>query len=413
MTRRPPHSVYLSTLAEKRAAAAARRLVDAGSVPALGSDQARRIELEQTLDDIDRAARLRRFADDLDWEPGPYVRGGYFRDLLNMADGDPIAGRRLAEHNKRTEERHGVEFRPSEHGGWALPEARAADSVDLAGLVPAAFAAVAAAGGLPRSDRPFLDAMLADGARIDMPQQGVQVTFVASTTASVSATTTSSENVNVSTNDVVMVDQQVDVDTVAASIVVSRQVVHRSDADEFIGRELRKALDEEQERRFVARLLAGATGVASNTVSHRWVGSTVLQAARAGADVRKQPTRVIAWHPRRWLWLSSTHSDTTGATFDTVMAQLAAGGHARHVLSHQLLETGSLAGRDVVIAANGDDIRYGEEPPRVFVAPQPGASTLSARLTAFRYVAWTPLFASQVAATTGAGLVAPATLATA
>jgi hypothetical protein len=61
---------------------------------------------------------------------------------------------------------------------------------------------------------------------------------------------------------------------------------------------------------------------------------------------------------------------------------------------------------------NGDDIRYAEEPIRVIVDNNSQASPLMVRLTAFRYVAWSPTYATQVCAVSGTGLAAPASFAT-
>jgi hypothetical protein len=236
---------------------------------------------------------------------------------------------------------------------------------------------------------------------------------MASATQSVTASV-ANENVAQNATDVLVVDSEKPVEAVAASIVVSRQAVDRSPtADAFINAELLRALDQEQERRFVAQLLAAPpTVVASNTASHRSVAVCTLQAMRAGSDIRHQATRIIGWHPRRFAWLSATRSDTTASTFDTVMAQLEQGGHVQHVFSHALLQTGSLAGQDTVVTMNGGDVRYAEEPPRVFVDNSSQVSPLMVRLTAFRYVAWSPLFASQVAAVSGTGLAAPSSFAT-
>ncbi len=327
-------------------------------------------------------------------------------------DGDPAATRRLADQVRRTEDVTGVQLRMHQLGGSVPPgfEARAVDSGDLAALVPDGFASVDAAGGLARSGRPLLDALLADGARIDMPAEGTAITFVASTTLSVSASTTTAENVAVHTQDPVLTDAEVSVETIAASVTVSRQVLDRSDVDQFLNVELRRALDQEQELRLVQGLLESATTVACNTASQRDVARCTLQAARVASDQRNAPVRVIAWHPRRWWWLHASELDTASSRYAQVMANLAASGPVRHVFSHQLVQT-SQAGQDVIFTLAGDSLRYGEEPARVTVTAGEHSGSGTVRFTAYRYVAWTPLYTAQVAAVSGSGLNSPAAFA--
>jgi hypothetical protein len=140
----------------------------------------------------------------------------------------------------------------------------------------------------------------------------------------------------------VVVDSEEPVEAVAVSIIVSRRAVQRSpQADAFISAELRRPVDQEHERRFVSQLLANPPSVlASNTATHRSVAVCALQAMRVGSDIRAQPTRIVAWHPRRYAWLSATRSDTTGSTFDTVFAQLEANEHVTSVFSHAYCRPG-------------------------------------------------------------------------
>jgi hypothetical protein len=401
---------YLIDLAGQREHDALDRVIRNKSAAGMG-DSLRQLQLEEAIGDLERFSRLRGYAERLPAPPGPYTdRGGFFRDMLWAADGDVMARQRLGDQTRRAQEIAGAEFRAHAHGGWAVPEPRAVASSALAGLVPEGFA-IGDAGGLPRSARPFLDAILVDGGRAELPDVGTRVTFLASTTQSITASVQSENAVSPAT-DIIAADSEVTVEAVAASIIVSRQVFDRSPAetDQFIGAELRRAVDEEQERRFVSGLLAGGvSAVAANTASQRSVGAAVLQAARVGADIRKQPTRVLAWHPRRWLWMSFLRNDTTSSTMDDVFYELQAGGHVQNVMSHALLQTGSLAGQDTVVAMCGSDVRYAEEPSiRAYIDRSSQAGPLGVRIWGYRYAAWAPIYPTQIGAASGSGLAAPA-----
>lgn len=363
------------------------------------------IKLEAALDDIERASNLRRYAERLDHPPGPYEGGGFWRDMIAAHNADPLARQRLGEQTRRAQEMTGVELRADQ--GHVPPglEQRAVGTSGLAGLIPKGFT-VGAAGGLPRTNRPLLDAVLADGGAADLPRYGTSMTVVASATQSMTASSTSAENVTVPQTDIIGVDSLQAVQPVVASITVSRQVADRADADAFINEELAKAVDDEQERLFVQGILSSTVSfVSCATATQVVVGKSVLQAARVGSDIRGTPTRIVAWHPRRHLWMSSQRTDTQ--QLDDVFANLYQAGTFMPVQSGALLAS-TIGSQDKVITMNGRDVRYAEEPSiRAYIDPSSGAGPLQVRIFGYRYMSQHFLYPSQIGCVTGAGLSAP------
>jgi hypothetical protein len=407
----PAHAIYLRDLAGKREVDAQLRIIR-HKTSGWTDNAAGRAALEASLDDVERFGRLRRYAEELPHPPGPYSTGGFWRDMLAAHNGDPLASRRLGEQNVYAEEVTGAELRTHATPGFVPPglEQRAGSSTTMAGLVPDGFAVDAAAGLAGRPSRPLLDALMASGAAFDLPPVGVDATIMVSTTQSLTASSTSGENVTVNQVDVVGVDSTRPVQAVVASIVVSRQAFDRGTIDGFINSELRRAVEAEQERLLVQQLLGSSLSfVAANTSEQVSVGKTVLQAARAASDVRGTPTRIIAWHPRRLLWMSSLRS--SASQMDDVFHNLADEGHIVNVQSGALLAS-TIGSQDKVITMNGADVRYGEEPAiRAYIDPSSQAGPLGVRIFGYRYFSSHVAYPSQVGCASGAGLAAPAAFA--
>jgi hypothetical protein len=305
-------------------------------------DQYEAIRAEQAIEDLEQIARLRELADRLPPAVGPYSGGGsFYADLLRANDGDFEARRQLGEQTRRAGALAEVELRASPwsaHVPPGLVEHRAASSSTLAGMVPDGWA-ISGAGGLPRTNRPLLDAALADGAEFPLTPTGDRVTLVASTTQSLTASSPA-ENAPVTQTDV--------------------------------------------------------------QIS---VGNAVQQAMRVGSDIRGVPTRIVAWHPRRLLWMGAKRTDTS--LMDDVFHNMAEEGQIVQVQSGALLSS-TIGSQDKVITLNGADVRYGEEPAlRAYVDQSSSAGALGIRIYGLRYYAQSFLYPTQIGCASGSGLVAP------
>jgi hypothetical protein len=382
-----------------------------------------RIQVEQSLEDLQAARRLADYAEiRVDRLPGDvYAAGGFFADLVRAPD-DPMARRRLAERNSRAEDHYQAEHRAGDpFGGLLMPgysEVRASSSGSFGALSPAG-AALGAAGGLARSAAPLVNALLADGAEAELPPTGSTFTYSMGTTQGVVGVSQTSENSAVTPSDVTFIDSTSPVRTIVASVLVSRQSFERAPArtDAFVRAELGRAIESETERQVIdgsgssgeltGLLRSAGISVVTNTVaSQTQVGRSVLQAMRLGADARKAPTKVVCWAPRRFYWMGTQRSDVS--LLDDVFFELAEQGWVTNVLSGGgPVTAGTSADQDRILALNGSDVALALDAPRVYVDTNSQASPGSVRIVSYRYAGLGLRYASAVSAVSGMALISP------
>jgi hypothetical protein len=380
------------------------------------------LRFEQALDDADRYDRLALMApgfgavmpDDV------YADGehSFWRDLVAQRD-DPSARWRLANRNKAAEDHFGAEHRSGDlGGGFLMPglELRAGTTTTMAGLVGDGFQPDAA-GGLPTTGRPVLDAIVAGGFPTELPATGNSMTIQMARTQGVTAASQSAENASFASTDPVYIDVEVPIVTVVARVDMSYAAFDRRVAvgDAHITKTVRDALAAEQERQLFSGsgssgemtgiLNAGVSMVTCSTASATIVTQKALEGARVGSAYRRKPARIVAMTPQRGYWLSAQ----TAGSNQPMPLEIIERAKLETLFSDGIPSTLSSNRDRIVICAPGD-IVYAEDAPRVYVARNQLANTNAVSLIAYRYASMAVRYPSAVAAVTGPGLVAPSIL---
>lgn len=354
-------------------------------------------------------------------EPSQYTanderdgRPSFLRDLYSsMVKNDPQAGERLS--------RHGREVQATRD----LSERAGVTTSTVASFVPPQYL-VDLFADFARAARPTANLMTS----IPLPPSGMSVTIPKITTESTTAIQ-STQNTEVSNQDVADTGITLTVQTIAGYNLVSRQTLERGVlAEEMIFADLASA--------YAAQLDALVLGAALDQTGTNAVtftdntSPTVIECwpklADAAGKVRSQrysgPTAFVM-HPRRWSWMQSELS----ATFPLVGGSAGAVNIATETNPQYGASVGTMLGVPVVLdanipttlgaATNEDVIFVGdfrdsvllEEPSKApmqlrFDSVEP--QNLSVHLVAYGYAAYT--FARQPAALskiTGSGLVVP------
>lgn len=236
-------------------------------------------------------------------EPSQYTRdaertGGpsFLRDLYAVqVKSDPAAGMRL--------ERHGREVEATRD----LSQRAGVTTATVASFVPPQYL-VDLFAEFARAARPAANLMTS----LPLPAAGMSLTIPAITTESTVAVQ-SSENTEISNQDVADTGIDVDVQTVGGYCLVSRQTLERGVmAEEVIFADLASAYAAQLDTLVLTEALA-QTG--TNAVTFDSTSPTVVEIwpklADAAGKVRSQrytgPTAFVM-HPRRWSWLQAALS---------------------------------------------------------------------------------------------------------
>jgi hypothetical protein len=402
MIGRPAHADYLAQMAGKLEGETLIRLVrhkDFG----FRDDQAGRLRLEAELDDLERYARLRDYAETRIVSHGPYGegRGSFLRDLLSTQLGvvdanSPDAVDRLREHD--------------ELFGRAQ---RSIGTSSLGALIPE-LSAQAEASGRPYSGRPFVDALVAGGAGVPFPESGITFSVPVSATQGISAFSQTSQNGALGSSDAQYVNRTVTTSTAAVGVEMSRQALERMGptSEAHLLRVIRRSLDHELERQVfngtaaheLAGLIPAGTVVQANTATGVSITARTLEGSRLVGDAMSAPATVAGVAPRRWDWLSFQASVTAIDSLEF--------GTEPYVGSVRVVRSGGVpltvsSNQDRVVVCRPDSVVFTEDAPRIRVAQAPTAPGLIT-IIASQYAGLVTRHATFVSVVSGVGLAAPA-----
>lgn len=369
-------------------------------------------DVETALGDLERYARM---GDALALHArggGPYGPGSPFSFLSDAANpiGDQAQSRlrQLREANDALGELEHRAVTTAAFAGLTVPQYLVDEAAPAARAGAPVFSALA---------RP-------------LPELGMSLT-VSTWTTPAAGGAQATENAAVTTTTLAQGTTTIPVRTYDASVTVSQQVVDRAGPgyDSQVLPDLLAALDAKIELDVIAgagtsgALLGFLAAASTSSVTYTDASPTgaeflpqLEKAFRASAAARGNAANMIAvMHSRRWSWLRERVGVEGLAPLqleEPVLAGAVAtyGGNVQLLVSDAIpVNLGTGTDEDTVLTFPSDVIGLYSSPPVVETSPQPGAGTMTVRVTARRYVACLigRGIPSAVTVLGGDGLIAP------
>lgn len=285
------------------------------------------------------------------------------------------------------------------------PARRAASDVGAFGALVPVLPVGSAAAGPPVSRRPFCDALARSAGAVPFPDAGVIVSVPTASTAGVTTTSQSAENVTITDSTPVFAAISTTMFTVAARVNVSRQAFERNNNPNALTAMVRNAIDSHVEAAVIGTLVSSASTITVTATTGPEQVKATLDGASRVATAMAAPAEFVLLNPRRFDHWAAQSCSSTNVPISWDRPALA---------GIPLIQSGGVSttfntSQDRVIVSRWDALVFSEDAPRVRAVPgSVSTGTGTVTLIASQYVAFTTRgYASAVQSLTSTGLGPP------